>query len=286
MSFSLEVKQELSKLNTLADKKNVKAELLGYTATNNVSVQKNKIRFSTESEYNINRFGKLLNNLGLNDHNIKIQRNIYSITIDKTYIEELVEKDIDDNKSEGLEKAFIRGAFLGSGTINNPERKYHLEISLKSLKSAKCILETLKKYNIDFKIMERKMSYSIYTKDGEEISKFLALIGANFSVLKFEEIRVYRDLKNNINRKVNCETANLNKIVNSSVKQINDIKYLREKERFNELPEQLREIAEIREENPDASLEELGKLLKNPIGKSGVNHRLRKIQQIAEELRK
>ena len=93
-------------------------------------------------------------------------------------------------------------------------------------------------------------------------------------------------IKNNINRKVNCETANLNKIVNSSVKQINDIKYLREKEKFNELPEQLREIAEIREENPDASLEELGKLLKNPIGKSGVNHRLRKIQQIAEELRK
>lgn len=112
------------------------------------------------------------------------------------------------------------------------------------------------------------------------------MIGANSSVLKFEEIRVYRDIKNNINRKVNCETANLNKIVNSSVKQINDIKYLREKEKFNELPEQLREIAEIREENPDASLEELGKLLKNPIGKSGVNHRLRKIQQIAEELRK
>lgn len=285
MSFSLEVKKELSKLNTLADKKNVKTELLGYMATNNVSVQKNKIKFSTESEYNINRFGKLLNNLGLNDHNIKIQRSVYSITINKNYIEELTENN-NDNKSDDLEKAFIRGAFLGSGTINNPEKKYHLEISLRNLESAKYILEILKKYNIDFKILEKAKCYSIYTKDGEEISKFLALIGANSSVLKFEEIRVYRDIKNNINRKVNCETANLNKIVNSSVKQINDIKYLREKEKFNELPEQLREIAEIREENPDASLEELGKLLKNPIGKSGVNHRLRKIQQIAEELRK
>lgn len=285
MSFSLEVKKELSKLNTLADKKNVKTELLGYMATNNVSVQKNKIRFSTESEYNINRFGKLLNNLGLNDHNIKIQRSVYSITINKNYIEELTENN-NDNKSDDLEKAFIRGAFLGSGTINNPEKKYHLEISLRNLESAKYILEILKKYNIDFKILEKAKGYSIYTKDGEEISKFLALIGANSSVLKFEEIRVYRDIKNNINRKVNCETANLNKIVNSSVKQINDIKYLREKEKFNELPEQLREIVEIREENPDASLEELGKLLKNPIGKSGVNHRLRKIQQIAEELRK
>lgn len=285
MSFSLEVKKELSKLNTLADKKNVKTELLGYMATNNVSVQKNKIKFSTESEYNINRFGKLLNNLGLNDHNIKIQRSVYSITINKNYIEELTENN-NDNKSDDLEKAFIRGAFLGSGTINNPEKKYHLEISLRNLESAKYILEILKKYNIDFKILEKAKGYSIYTKDGEEISKFLALIGANSSVLKFEEIRVYRDIKNNINRKVNCETANLNKIVNSSVKQINDIKYLREKEKFNELPEQLREIAEIREENPDTSLEELGKLLKNPIGKSGVNHRLRKIQQIAEELRK
>ena len=282
MSFSLEVKKEL---NTLVDKKNVKTELLGYMSTKNVSVQKNKIKFSTESEYNINRFGKLLNNLGLNDHNIKIQRSVYSITINKNYIEELTENN-NDNKSDDLEKAFIRGAFLGSGTINNPEKKYHLEISLRNLESAKYILEILKKYNIDFKILEKAKGYSTYTKDGEEISKFLALIGANSSVLKFEEIRVYRDIKNNINRKVNCETANLNKIVNSSVKQINDIKYLREKEKFNELPEQLREIAKIREGNPDASLEELGKLLKNPIGKSGVNHRLRKIQQIAEELRK
>lgn len=285
MSFSLEVKKELSKLNTLVDKKNVKTELLGYMSTKNVSAQKNKIKFSTESEYNINRFGKLLNNLGLNDHNIKIQRSVYSITINKNYIEELTENN-NNNKSDDLEKAFIRGAFLGSGTINNPEKKYHLEISLRNLESAKYILEILKKYNIDFKILEKAKGYSTYTKDGEEISKFLALIGANSSVLKFEEIRVYRDIKNNINRKVNCETANLNKIVNSSVKQINDIKYLREKEKFNELPEQLREIAKIREENPDASLEELGKLLKNPIGKSGVNHRLRKIQQIAEELRK
>ena len=210
MSFSLEVKKELSKLNTLADKKNVKTELLGYMATNNVSVQKNKIKFSTESEYNINRFGKLLNNLGLNDHNIKIQRSVYSITINKNYIEKLTENN-NDNKSDDLEKAFIRGAFLGSGTINNPEKKYHLEISLRNLESAKYILEILKKYNIDFKILEKAKGYSTYTKDGEEISKFLALIGANSSVLKFEEIRVYRDIKNNINilslEKICCISA-------------------------------------------------------------------------------
>ena len=153
MSFSLEVKKELSKLNTLADKKNVKTELLGYMATNNVSVQKNKIRFSTESEYNINRFGKLLNNLGLNDHNIKIQRSVYSITINKNYIEELTENN-NDNKSDDLEKAFIRGAFLGSGTINNPEKKYHLECKTRDVNGVKSIVDTMKLNDIILKQRE------------------------------------------------------------------------------------------------------------------------------------
>lgn len=295
MSFSLEVKQELSKINSLADKNNVKCELMGYLVTSNTSVQKNKVRFSTESQYNINRFSKLLNNLGFVNYDIKIQRNMYSIFINKNDIQELIRAEENINianeilsyflKSEILEKAFVRGTFLGSGTINNPEKKYHLEIFLKNLETAKYIIEILKKYSIDFKILERSKKYAIYTKEGEEISKFLALMGASASVLKFEEIRVYRDIKNNINRKVNCETANLNKIVNSSVKQINDIKYIKERGKFNELSEQLKEIAIVRIENPDMSLEELGKLLKKPIGKSGVNHRLRKIQKIVEELK-
>ncbi len=295
MSFSLEVKQELSKINSLADKNNVKCELMGYLVTSNTSVQKNKVRFSTESQYNINRFSKLLNNLGFVNYDIKIQRNMYSIFINKNDIQELIRAEENINianeilsyflKSEILEKAFIRGTFLGSGTINNPEKKYHLEIFLKNLETAKYIIEILRKYSIDFKILERSKKYAIYTKEGEEISKFLALMGASASVLKFEEIRVYRDIKNNINRKVNCETANLNKIINSSVKQINDIKYIKERGKFNELSEQLKEIAIVRIENPDMSLEELGKLLKKPIGKSGVNHRLRKIQKIVEELK-
>ena len=295
MSFSLEVKQELSKINSLADKNNVKCEIMGYLVTSNTSVQKNKVRFSTESQYNINRFSKLLNNLGFVNYDIKIQRNMYSIFINKNDIQELIRAEENINianeilsyflKSEILEKAFIRGTFLGSGTINNPEKKYHLEIFLKNLETAKYIIEILRKYSIDFKILERSKKYAIYTKEGEEISKFLALMGASASVLKFEEIRVYRDIKNNINRKVNCETANLNKIVNSSVKQINDIKYIKERGKFNELSEQLKGIAIVRIENPDMSLEELGKLLKKPIGKSGVNHRLRKIQKIVEELK-
>ena len=126
----------------------------------------------------------------------------------------------------------------------------------------------------------------LYLKDGEEISNFLALIGANSSVLKFEEIRVIKETRNDINRKVNCETANLNKVINASIKQIEDIKLIKKKRKFASLPESLQEIANIRLENPDMPLSELGGLLKEPIGKSGVNHRLKRISEIAEELKR
>ena len=135
---------------------------------------------------------------------------------------------------------------------------------------------------IKFKELERKNGYSLYIKEGEEISKFLAFIGANSSVLKFEEIRVIRDMKNNVNRKVNCETANLNKTINAAVKQIDAIKKIKARGNFENLSENLREIANLRLENPDASLVELGQMLKNPIGKSGVNHRLNQLIELSK----
>lgn len=143
----------------------------------------------------------------------------------------------------------------------------------------------MNEFNIIFKELERKSSYSLYSKDGEEISKFLALIGASKAVINFEEIRVIRDIRNNVNRKVNCETANLNKTVNAAVRQIEDIKFIYNSKAEDKLSDSLKEIANLRMENPDISLVELGKLLKEPIGKSGVNHRLKKIQEIANELR-
>ena len=139
------------------------------------------------------------------------------------------------------------------------------------------VIKMLNNFEIKAKKLERKNGYSIYLKDGEEISKLLALIGANSGVLKFEEIRVIKEIKNNVNRKVNYETANLNKTVNAAVKQINAIKELKKKGKFNSLPDSLKEIAELRLENPDSSLQELGQRLSTPIGKSGVNHRLNKI---------
>ena len=125
----------------------------------------------------------------------------------------------------------------------------------------------------------------LYIKDGEGISNFLALIGANKAVLAYEDIRIIRDIKNNINRKVNCETANLNKTVSASVVQVDDIKLIMKLKKFEEMPDYLKEIAHVRLENPDASLKELGELLENRISKSGVNHRLKKIHDFAEELR-
>lgn len=297
MSFSTEVKEELSKLPNLADKSCVKAELYGYLNTSNVSIGKNGLRFSTESEYNINRFGKLLNNLNILKYDINIVGKNFIINMPKSSVI-LLEKIFKNYEVSGIEseqKAFVRGIFLGGGTINNPKNKYHIELIVKQEKIAREVINILEKYNINFKLLnkinEKKdelsksikvkssktQKYSIYSKDGEEISKILAFIEASASVLKFEEIRVYRDMRNNINRIVNCETANLSKTVDASVKQIEAINKLKQEGKFNKLPDNLKEIAELRIKNPEASLTELGNMLKTPIGKSGVNYRLQTI---------
>lgn len=189
-------------------------------------------------------------------------------------------------QDEQLARLCIREAFIKAGSINDPNKKYHLEVMFKTKNKAEEMQSLLKNFNINAKIIKRENEYMLYLKDGEEISEFLALIGANNSVIKFEEIRVLKETRNDINRLVNCETANLNKTINASVKQIEDIKLIKKKHKFSSLPENLQEIAELRISNPDVSLVELGKMLKEPIGKSGVNHRLKKIASIAEELRK
>ena len=289
MSFSSDVKEELSKVNNLANKIQVKYEFIGYLISNNSSVVGNKIRYATESQYNINRFGKLLSNLGYIDYKIEIQGKVYSITVKQLEMDEINYKEnniylatLDKiSNKENLEKALVRGCFMGSGSINNPKNKYHMEILFSLEKNAKFILEILNKYNIEFKILENNST--LYSKDGEEISKFLAFIGANFSVLKFEDIRVQRQMRGKVNRLVNCKAANLNKTLNASVEQIDAIRKLQQNGKFNKLEDNLKEIANLRLENPDMPLLELGKLLKNPVGKSGVNYRLKKIIEIANE---
>lgn len=203
---------------------------------------------------------------------------------------ELLEIKMWDNNSslkqdEQLARLYIREAFIKSGFINSPDKEYHLEILFKTKKKAeqtKLLLEQCKIKNVG--ITKKGNGTIVYIKDGESISAFLALIGANNAVLRFEEARVIKDTRNNINRVVNCETANLNKTIDAAIEQIKSIKLLKRKHKFNTLSENLKEIAELRIKNPDASYEELGKKLAKPIGKSGVSHRLNKINQIAKEI--
>lgn len=301
MSFSSELKESLSKISNLKNKELVKFELIGYLISNNTTCDKKNIYYSTINEYNINRFSKLISNMEISNFKIDIKGKNYIITLPKIIkIQEIEykEKDIEisldfekqiqnlNNIKEQEEmaiKALTRGIFLGSGSVNNPENKYHLEIILSNKRNAQIIKELLEKMQIHLKELERKNGYSLYIKEGEEISKFLAFIGANSSVLKFEEIRVIREIKNNVNRKVNCETANLNKTINASVKQIEAIKKLKATGKFKNLSANLKEVANLRLKNPDASLVELGQMLENPIGKSGVNHRLNQLIELARE---
>ncbi len=280
MSFSTELKEEISKLDNLSNKEAVKYELIGYLISSNISEEKNKIKFSTENEYNINRFSRLLNNMEIYNYDIAVQGNLFVITVNKSILEKI--ETIENLNAEQI-KWLIRGTYLGSGSINNPEKKYHVEIGISKKSDAEIIINYLKKYDIKSNLTEKNGEYAIYLKDGEEISKFLALIGANKAVLKFEEIRVQREMNNKINRIVNCETANLNKTINASIEQIEAIKKLKSNKKFEKLDDYLKEIAELRLKNPNASLIELGKMLKQPIGKSGVNYRLKKIMEIANE---
>ena len=278
MSFSKDVKEELSKITNLSNKQEVKMEFLGYLASNNISTTKKYIRFSTENEYNIDRFAKLIRNIGIENFKINVNGKIFYIDINSKYFESLEEFDyLTGNINDA--RPFIRGLFMGSGSINNPEKKYHLECGIKNEENTTKIVELLKKFDIYLKNNEK----NIYTKEGEEISKFLASIGANKAMLAFEEIRVQRHMNNKVNRLVNCESANLNKVLNASVEQINAIKKLKENGKFEKLDNSLKEIAELRLEYPDISLLELGQKLSEPLGKSGVNYRLKRLIKIAEE---
>ena len=292
MSFSSDIKQELNKANSLANKENVKFELIGYCISGNTDVIKGKnIQFSTESDYNINRFSKLLSNLEIN-HDIEVKKKTFHImtkAFDVNKLEYLeikndeicVKEEMKEINADDKKKAFIRGSFLGAGSINNPENSYHLEIVLSNENNLKVLQEMLSDFDIHAKELITKNRYSVYIKEGEEISKLLALIGANKAVMQFEDIRIKKEMRGKVNRIVNCETANLNKTINAAIEQIAAIKKLQADGRFNKLDDNLKEIAILRIENPDMSLIELGKLLKEPVGKSGVNYRLKKIVEIA-----
>ncbi|WP_318616744.1 DNA-binding protein WhiA [Sporosarcina sp. YIM B06819] len=190
-------------------------------------------------------------------------------------------------KKKCCQRAYLRGAFLAGGSVNNPETSsYHLEIFSIYKEHSDALVELMNKYQLNGKSIERKKGYIAYLKEAEKISDFLSIVGAHVSLMKFEDVRIIRDMRNSVNRLVNCETANLNKTIGAAQRQVENIKFIENTIGLGQLPDRLQEIARLRVDNQDITLKELGELVSGgTVSKSGVNHRLRKIEEIAENLR-
>lgn len=182
-------------------------------------------------------------------------------------------------------RAFIRGAFLAAGSMSDPEKTYHFEIVAPNEDKAMQIRDIINSFSVDAKIVRRKKYFVVYVKEGSQIVDLLNIMEAHVALMNLENVRILKEMRNSINRQVNCEAANINKTVMAASKQLEDIRYLKDTVGLGELAEGLEEIAELRLEYPEASLKELGALLNPPIGKSGVNHRLRKLSILADNLR-
>ncbi len=293
MSFSKKVKIELRNRINKESKYDI-AELVGIISSiGEIEGDYENLVLDTDNPLVYEQFALLIKNNFPVDVTKKIDKENckkllkemgYKVTNDPIdfatddYDEKLFEQD-------EMKKAFLRGVFLAIGSISDPHKSYHLEMVCCNNKKALRIQKMMIFFNLDAKIVLRKNHYVVYLKEGSQICDFLSVIGAFQAMLELENVRILKDMRNTVNRKVNCETANIGKTVNAALRQIEDIELIKEKNELINLPDQLKEIAILRLENPDSSLKDLGTLLDPPVGKSGVNHRLRKISLIAEELR-
>ena len=187
-------------------------------------------------------------------------------------------------KNSCCKRAYLRGCYMAVGSMSDPYKSYHLELVCGLQAQAEQLLKILHDFSLDAKMIIRKKYHVVYMKEGENIADFLNITEAHKALMEFENTRIYKGMRN-MNRKVNCEAANITKTVNAATRQVEDIRLIREKMGLEGLPEPLRQMAYVRLENPQASLGELGKLLDPPVGKSGVNHRLRKLGELAKELK-
>ena len=313
MSFSSKVKEELSKecnsprhcciAETAAiismcgkvifdEKYHVRIEI----HTENVTVAR-KYFTLLKKTYNINTDVSIRHSSSLN----KNRSYILSVNDDETARKILmtcrlmkpfgvIEEDFSISDSliiqrECCKRAFIRGAFLAAGSVSDPVKTYHFEIVCLSEAKAKQLQMIMETFNINARVIKRRKYFVVYVKDSSQVVDLLNIMGAYNALMDMENVRIVKDMRNNVNRKVNCETANINKTVSAAVKQIEDIRFIQMSSAFDELPESLQEMAELRVRYPEATLAELGQLLDTPVGKSGVNHRLKKISLFADELR-
>lgn len=307
MSFASDVKKELTTLEV--HREHARAELAALIRMNgslSIVNQQFVLNVQTENAAIARRIYSLLK-----DHyqvraellvrkKMKLKKNnVYIVRLKQGTKEVLADLDIMDglvfnthvsNEIMGNAqkmRSYLRGAFMASGSVNNPETsRYHLEIFSIYEKHNEDICEMLNYYELNARTLERRNGYISYLKGAEKIADFLTLIGATNSMLKFEDVRIVRDMRNSVNRLVNCETANLNKTIDAASKQIENIQFIEQMVGLAALPEKLHEIAELRLEYPEVSLKELGEMIPSgAISKSGINHRIRKINEFADKLR-
>lgn len=199
------------------------------------------------------------------------------------YISDGIYSDI--IKTKCCRKAYLRGVFLGAGTISDPEKAYHLEIVCNSEMLSIDVKKLINSFGLHSKSVIRKHSHVVYLKEAEQIIDFLNILGAHGKLLDFENVRIVKEMRNKTNRISNCDNANLDKTINASARQMENIRLIEEARGLTSLPEKLREAARLRQENPESSLIELAELIEPPIGKSGLNHRFKKIEELAEKIR-
>ncbi|MBR0381980.1 MAG: DNA-binding protein WhiA [Eubacterium sp.] len=312
MSFSSDVKEELSRVTDSEQHCRI-AELSAIISLCGL-VRKHAggygIRLQTENVPVARRFYKLLKETFFLQPEVSVRRHdylkknrYYTITVRDSragmkilkstgilnnlgYIDE--DRDILDNpvlQRTCCRRAFLRGAFLSAGSMTDPEKNYHFEVVCSSFEKASWVRDLFNSFDLEAKIVERKKYYVVYMKEGSMISDALNVMGAHVALMKFENVRILKEVRNEVNRRVNCEAANINKTVSAARKQIEDIRYIDRTVGLDSLPLSLRDVAYARLEEPEISLKELGAGLRVPVGKSGVNHRLRKLSQIAQEIR-
>ncbi len=308
MSFSTLVKDELCRIELHGDCC-IRAEMLGVILAGNLfSLEKNSrnLKIVTEHAAFARRVYSVIRKLyGIGPEvairrNSKLKKNIsYSIILASMQIINKILYNFEINAfSDGdsvtadntlkelcCKKSFVRAAFLSGGSISDPEKTYHLEIATRNKMCAEIIKDLLRDYQINVKIITRKGNYVAYIKEGENIVDFLNIIGAHSALMEFENVRILKEMRNGVNRLVNCETANLGKTVNASVRQVENIKLIQSTMGISNLPKNLIDIANLRLEYSELSLKELGDMLNPRLGKSGVNHRLRKLDEIATAIR-
>lgn len=313
MSFSGQIREELSK-NTNTARHCQIAELAAMIQYGGMLTLQNDgsclLKIQTENKYVARKCVSLWKKAFHLSADILVRRSIHPkggmIYIIKTDFQPLIQKCMDMLKISLLDmaekeincltdarliknscckRAFLRGAYLMNGSMSDPNKSYHLELVCNDESHAKQLIDLLHDFGLDAKYVMRKKYYVVYIKEGENISEFLSVVEAHQGMMEFENTRIVKDMRGMVNRKVNCEIANINKTVSAATRQVNDIKLIEAHGGIEQLPDQLVEMAYVRLENPQSSLEELGKLLNPPVGKSGVNHRLRKISEYAKELK-